>query len=207
MNSDIRGHRSAVQVVALLLMAAALAACGTPGPTPAPQSSEVPIGATPWPGGTTGQYGLHIDPSLLARLPQTVSALALVEDAYSESSDMDNADLSKTFDAFAAASIGQIGDADWLELAIGRFKPAMQSPEVWPDEYASWVEQYATGACSQADAVSGTAKQQIGDWTVDVSTCAGGVVVYSLPLGNGEVLSMFGAGPRDLGRKLIQVLY
>jgi hypothetical protein len=197
-----------VPVLAALLVASlAVAACGWTGPTPAPQSSDRPIGATPWPAGPIGQYGLHIDPSLLARLPQTISALPLVEDAYSESSDMDNADLAKNFDSFAAASIGQIADADWLEVAIGQFKPAMQSPDVWPDEYASWVEQYATGACSQADAVSGTGKQQIGDWTVDVSTCAGGVVVYTLPLGNGEVLSMFGAGARDLGRKLIQILY
>lgn len=207
MSSEIRGpRRRALVLAALLAAAAAAAACGGVGPTVA-GFTEVPIGATPWPAGTIGQYGLHIDPGLLARLPQTVNAIPIVEDAYSESSDMDNADLAKTFESFAAASYGQLGQTDWLEVAIGRLQPAVQSPDVWPDVYAAWVEQYATGACSQASAVSGTGKQQIGDWTVDVSTCAGGVVVYSLPLGNGEVLSMFGAGPRDLGRKLIQILY
>jgi hypothetical protein len=205
---EMRPARATMALGALLTaIAIAVTACGGAGPTPTSQFTEVPIAATPWPSGTIGQYGLHIDPSLLRRLPQTISAQPLVEDAYSESAAMDNADLAKTFDGFAAAGIGQIGDTDWLVVAIGHFKPDLMSPDVYPDQYSAWIEQYATGACSQANAVADTSQQQIGGWLVDVATCAGGPVVYSLSMGNGLILSMFGAGPKKLGHKLIEALY
>jgi hypothetical protein len=186
-------------------LAAGAAACAGPQPTPA--FTAYPIGPTAWPNGTTGQYGLYIDPSLLARLPQTVDAYPIVEDAASEIEAMDDSGLSNTFDRYAAASIGQVGEPDWLYLAIGHFKPAMQSPDVYPDVLAAWISQYATGACSQANAVATTNQETINSWLVDEATCAGGVFVYTLPLGDGTVLSMFGAGPKGLGRQLIEALY
>jgi hypothetical protein len=188
---------------ALVVVSVAATACSQPGPTPEPQYTAVLIGDTPWPSGTTGQYGLHIDPSLLGKLPRSVDAEAIVEDADSESAALDNADLAKTFDGYAAASIGEVGDADWLKLAIGHFQPDNQTPDV----YAAWVDQYATGACSQADGVSGTSQATINDWLVDVATCGGGPTVYTLSLGGGVVLSMFGYGPLDLGPQLIGALY
>jgi len=190
-------------VGALLAVAVAAAACSPAGPTPEPQYTAVPIGATPWPSGTTGQYGLHIDPSLLGKLPRSVDAEPLVEDVDSESVALDSADLARTFDGYAAATIGAVGDANWLKLAIGHFQAANQTPDV----YSAWVDQYATGACSQADGVSSTAQSTINDWLVDVATCGGGPTDYTLSLGGGVVLSMFGYGPRDLGRQLIGALY
>jgi hypothetical protein len=185
-------------------MAVAGAACDIPAPTP--EYTAVPIGATPWPHGTTGQYGLHIDPTLLDKLPHSVSAQPLVEGADLESVALDDADLAKTFDAYAAAAIGVIGDTDWLYVAIGHFKADPQS-DAYPDAYAAWIDQYATGSCSQANGVSETSQETINDWIVDVAKCRGGPIVYSLSLGGGIVLSMFGVGPRDLGRKLIGALY
>jgi hypothetical protein len=82
-------------------------------------------------------------------------------------------------------------------------RPESQTPEV----YTAWVDQYATGACSQADAVSGTSQPTINNWVVDVSTCAGGPVVYTLILGDGLLLSMYDLGPKDLGRMLINQLF
>jgi hypothetical protein len=187
----------------LASMTLATAACGLASSTPTPFDTEVPIGPTPWPSGTTGQYGLHIDPSLLARLPGTVDAYPLVEDPLSEGTDMADPDLAKTFDRFAAASIGVISDDNWLNVAIGHLKPDQQGPDV----YQAWVGQYATGACSQATGVSATTQSTINDWLVDVATCGGGPVVYTLRLPDGVILSMFGMGSRDLGRKLIEAIY
>ena len=187
----------------LALVALALAACSPATPTLVPPTyTAVPIGQTPWPGGTIGQYGLHIVPSLLGRLPRTVATMTLVEDATSEEQDMASADLPRYFDSYAAGAIGVVGDANWLNVAIGILKPEAQTA----DFYSSWVTEYATGACSQADGVSSTSQETIGDWNVDVSTCAGGPVVYTLMLDNETLLSMWGLGPRHLGRTLIGLL-
>jgi hypothetical protein len=97
-----------------------------------------------------------------------------------------------------------VGNTDWLYVAIGRLKPDKQNNA---DFYTAWVVEYATGACSQADGVASSSQQMIGDWTVDVSTCNGGPVVYTLSLGSGLLLSMWGMGPHDLGRKLIESLH
>lgn len=184
------------------MVAAAGVSC-SPGPTAAPFETEVAIGATPWPNGTIGQYGLRIDPSLLAQLPGNVGAYPLAEDADSELTALDDADLARTFDGYAAAAIGQLGEDNWLRVVIGHLKPASQTADV----YTAWVEQYATGACSQADGVTGSSQQTINDWIVDTATCGGGPVVYTLALGNGTILSMFGFGAKDLGRMLIDALY
>jgi hypothetical protein len=204
-SSERRFRRTTLALAALLTaMAVAGAACDIPAPTP--EYTAVPIGATPWPHGTTGHYGLHIDPTLLAKLPHSVSAQPLVEAADLESVALDDPDLVKTFDAYAAAEIGAIGDTDWLYVAIGHFTADPQS-DAYPDMYAAWIDQYATGSCSQANGVSDTSQETINGWIVDVATCRGGPIVYSLSLGSGIVLSMFGVGPRDLARKLIGALY
>jgi hypothetical protein len=52
-----------------------------------------------------------------------------------------------------------------------------------------------------------SSQETINFWIVDKSSCAGGPVVYTLTLGNGVVLSMFGFGPLDLGRRLINAIY
>jgi len=189
----------AIAAVAVL----AAAGCGSNDATAAPPPARytaVPIGQTPWPDGTVGQYGLRIDPSLLAQLPKSVYALPVVEDAASESGAMNNADLARNVDGYAAASVGALGDADYLNIAVGRLKPDAQTA----DFYTSWVADYATGACSQADGVASLdQQQQIGDWTVDMSTCKGGPVVYVLKISEDALLSMWGSGSHDLGRSLI----
>lgn len=209
LNSAPPVARRAIHPAAAVLLAAALlsvAACGVSPPTaPLPTYTAVPIGPTVWPAGTVGQYGLQIDPSLLGKLPATVGGLALVEDPGSESGALNNADLAKNLDGYAAASVGVIGDPDWLYVVVVRPKPANLNNA---DFYTAWVEQYATGACSQANGVAPNSGQQdINDWTVDVATCNGGPVVYTLVFGDGSLLlSMYGLGPRDLGRELINSL-
>jgi hypothetical protein len=188
--------------MAIVVATTAFAACGSTGPTPTSDYTSVPIGATPWPNGTTGQYGLRIDPSLLKRLPIAVGGIALVEDAGTEQVEMDDQSLTPRVDTLAAAMAGDPLDPDFLRLEIVHFKPEAQNG----DAYSQWIDDYAAGACSQANGVSDSSTETIGEWSVDVSTCNGGVVVYSLSLGEGQYLSMFDNGPKDLGRVLIEHL-
>ena len=201
-----RPIRSAPAVLALVAICAGalVAGCGSTAPPTgvAPITTAYSLNSTPWPNGTIGQFGLRIDPALLHLLPASVSGLTVVESPDNEVAAMDDPDLAKSFDAYAAASIGTPDDADWLQIVIGHLKPEAQTA----DWYPSWRDQYATGACSQADGVASTAVQTIADWQPDVSTCNGGVIVYSLQIDAEHVLSMYDLGPRDLGRQLIQNL-
>ncbi len=194
-------HRAAAALLATVLVF--VAACGVSSPTPTPPPyTEVPIGPTIWPSGTVGQYGLKIDPSLIGKLPPSVGGQPLLEDPGSELGALSDADLPNTFDGYAAASVGTILDPDWLYVAIGRLKPDKQNNA---DFYTAWVVEYATGACSQANGVASSGQQDIDGKIVDVSTCNGGPLVYTLVMGD-LLISMYGLGPRDLGRKLIESL-
>jgi hypothetical protein len=204
-----RSGRLLARVLAVALVAAIAsiaAGCGSSPSTPTDLYTAFPIGPTPWPAGTVGQYGLHIVPSLLSRLPPAVGGVVLKEDAQQEAVEMDDQAASQTLDGYAAAEAGGpdlVDVADWLKLSIVQFKPDYQNGDV----YASWIDQYATLACSQANGVASTGQETINNWTVDTAVCAGGPNVYSLSLGNGQYLSMFGLGPKDLGRVLIQYLH
>lgn len=196
-------RRAAGFVAVVAVLALAVSACGSAMPTSAPLFTSVPIGPTPWPNGTTGQYGLRIDPSLLRRLPIAVGGVALTEDAGTETVVLDDPDIAKTVQSFAAAMAGDILSTDFVGVEILQFKPEDQTP----DAYASWIDSFAFQACSQSDGVGDSSTETIGSWTVDVSACNGGVNVYSLSLGNGQYLSAFGNGPKDLGRLLIANLH
>jgi hypothetical protein len=192
-------------VAALAVAAVALAGCGGAIASPSPTYTAVPIGPTAWPSGTTGQYGLRIDPSLLGKLPAHAGALPITEDAGSESTVLDDASVANTLDRYVAATAGDIGNPDWLKIAIGHFKTDRQNGDV----YSAWVVQYAQGACSQAGGVSAGSDrtEEIGDYTVDISTCVGGITVYTLQRGDGIVVSMYEFGPKHLGRALIAAIY
>jgi hypothetical protein len=188
---------------ACTLAAAGLAGCGASSATPSPGPTSYYVGATPWPNGTVGQYGLRIDPTLLKRLPIAVGGIALTEDAGEEEQRMEDSGLPTRIDRLAAAMAGDLLDTDFLRLEIVHFKPDFQNG----DAYSQWIDNYAAEACSQANGIGDSSQAQIGVWLVDISDCNGGVVVYSLALGDGQYLSMFENGPRDLGRILITNLY
>jgi hypothetical protein len=188
-------------ILAVLALAASACSPATASPTQ-PLYTEVPIGATPWPAGTVGQYGLHIDPSLLGKLPSNVDAYQIVEDADADLLALDDADLPKTFDRYLSARIGQVGDDNWLILAVGHL-----TATAGDDAYPAWVDQFDSEACSQASGVGTSGTETINFWEVDTAKCGGGPVVYTLQLQDDIVVSMFGYGPRDLGRQLIEAIY
>jgi hypothetical protein len=183
------------------VLAVAGAGCGTSAATPSPGPTSVLIGPSPWPNGTVGQYGLRIEPKLLARLPIAVSGFAMSEDTESEQVQLDDTNMGNV-EAMAAAKYGDILSGDGLQVWIVRFKPDKQTPEV----YSQWIDDYAAGACSQVTGDAVASQETINNWIVDVTIC-GGVNSYSLALGKGEYLSMLGLGPKDLGRLLIGQLH
>jgi hypothetical protein len=190
----------------MLALAVAALACGPAATPTAPLYTEVPIGPTAWPGGTIGQYGLHVDPSLLGRVPSTVDAYAIVEDPDIEAQAMDDQGLASVFDRYSAARIGEPGADNWISLVVAHFS-APTGSDAYTTAYTTWVDDYASASCSQADGVASVTQETINFWFVDEAQCTGGPVVYTLSLQNGVVLSIVGFGPLDLGRKLISGLY
>lgn len=187
--------RGRALLLGLAIAAVSMSAFGCGGSSATPTSGEtsVPIGATPWPAGTVGQYGLRIDPSLIKRLPIAVGGIALTEDAGAEAIVMDDQTLSAQLDRYAAAMAGDPLDPDFLRVEIVHFKPESQTP----DAYAQWIDDYAASACANASGVGDSRQDTINGWLVDISTCNGGVTVYSLSLGDGQYLSMFANGPKN----------
>lgn len=177
-----------------------VAACGFGTATPTPFVTAIPLRPTGWAQGTVGQYGLHIDPTLLSDLPFALSGNTIEEDAQTEMLAMDDSGLPKMFDRYAAGMINDIGASVWLSLAVGH------RTSLDPDAYQNWVVQWNTGACSQASGVKSSSQETIGNWLVDTAVCSGGVNVYTMAWSNDRVLSMFGAGSKDLGRQLIEHL-
>lgn len=192
---------------ALLVLATGAAGCGTntvaPSPTlPAPrvQQTAVPLMPTPWPNGTTGSFGLRIDPSLLSNIPTVVGGNPLVEQTDIEILAMNQPQYATAFSGYYVAGLGTITDLNWLEVAIGERK----TDAVDQAFYTSWRDDWFQSACSQAGGIASTAQESINDWNVDVATCVGGVDAYTLALDNGVIVSIMDLGPRRLGRQLIQ---
>lgn len=191
--------------LAALSLSTSLSACSSSSAaaTPASEYTSVPIAPTPWANGTTGQYGLRIDPSLLKRLPIAVGGIALTEDTLTEQIELDDQGIASTVDSMAAAAAGEIGDTDWLKVEIVHFKVDSQTDDV----YGQWIDGYAAQVCQQANGTGSSTSETINDWVVDFTSCNGGVDVYSLSLGDGEYMSMFDDGPKDLGKLLISNLF
>jgi len=204
-------RRIAAAILVILAASVVVAGCNnsvvvTPPPgsvdTGTGLTTEVPIGATPWPNGTTGAYGLRIDPSLSNNLPAYVGGNPLVEDAGTEVLALGDRRYAEVFEAYYVAQVGSITDLNWVQVTVARLKGAA----IGPDFYASWREDWFDSACSQAGGIGSTSKETINDWQVDLATCTGGVRAYTLSLSDGILVSIVDLGPRRLGRQLIEAI-
>lgn len=204
MSSDARALVRLFRRVGVLVSASAvlLSACGTTAVSTPPVGTDVAIAPTPWPNGTVGRYGLRIDPTLLGKLPAQVGGNAIVQSADAEVQDLDNPDLPTSFEGIAEGGIGDITEANWLRVSIGRLRPEAQTD----DFYTAWRDQYDEGVCSQADGVASVQVETIADRSVDVATCKGGVIAYTVRIDDGLLVSAQDLGPRRLGRQLIAAL-
>ena len=188
-------------LAALLVSGVAVAAsgCGVAVVTTPPAGTDVLIVATPWPNGTVGRYGLRIDPTLLSKLPAQVGGNPIVESAATEVQDLDNADLPASFAGIAEGGVGEITDPNWVRVSIGQLRPEAQTD----DFYSNWRDQYDQGVCSRADGVASVQQETIADRTVDVATCKGGVIAYTVRISDSLLVSAQDLGPRRLGRQLM----
>lgn len=168
--------------------------------SPTPLVTSVPIEPTAWPNGTTGTFGLRIDPSLLPNIPSSVGGNPLLEDVGLELIALDDPHYASPFDGYYIAHIGSISDPNWLEVSVASLREGAQTEEF----YTSWRDGWFKTACSQADGIGSTSVESINDWQVDVATCKGGVMAYTLRLDNGILVSIMDLGPRRLGRQLIE---
>jgi hypothetical protein len=163
-------------------------------------ATAYPLDPTPWPNGTTGAYGLRIDPNLLSNIPAIVGGNPLQEEVAIESAALDDAHYAAAFNSYYVAGIGSITDLNWIQVSLAALKADANTE----DFYTSWRDDWFKASCSQADGIATTSVQSINDWQVDVATCNGGVDAYTLSLDNGVLLSIIDFGPRRLGKQLIQ---
>lgn len=192
---------SAVLLAGLLPLVAGCGPLGAAAASPSP-AGPVLLEPTPWPAGTVGPYGLRVDPALLRTFPATVSGEALEEAADLELQALDDQELAASFDAFAAARVGGMADPNWLVVSIGRLSASATGDAF----YNRWRDDYASGACSQAGGVASTTTTSIGDWTVDVASCTGGVDAYTFRPEEDLLVSITDLGPRRLGRQLVAAM-
>jgi hypothetical protein len=190
----------------LLAATGAVAACSynvvATSPTPGDRTIAPPLTPTAWANGTTGAYGLRIDPNLLSNIPAVVGGNPLVETPDAEMAALNDPNYATAFSGYYVASIGTLSSLNWIEVSVGALKDDAQSQGF----YTSWRDGWFKNACSQADGVASTGQESINDWQVDVATCNGGVDAYTLSLDNGVLVSIMDLGPRRLGRELIQAI-
>ena len=200
----------------LLLLALAVAACGTTGPSTPPTIAATPVGpavtlpppetsAPSSPAVTAAPPssgdGVVRDDSLLAILPSDIDgAPVTVEDESFAEAAADPA-FATNVDRAAFAVVTTPTD-----LASGVVAKLREG--VFGDGFfADWRETYNEGACAQAGGVATNAETTLDGRTVYVTTCAGGMLVYHTYLEEqGVIVSLFSLGEGRYGERLIRGL-
>ena len=203
-------------VSVVVILALAVAACGTTGPSTPPTIAATPVGpaATLPPPETSAPSspavtaappssgdGVVRDDSLLAILPSDIDgAPVTVEDESFAEAAADPA-FATNVDRAAFAVVTTPTD-----LASGVVAKLREG--VFGDGFfADWRETYNEGACAQAGGVATNAETTLDGRTVYVTTCAGGMLVYHTYLEEqGVIVSLFSLGEGRYGERLIRGL-
>jgi hypothetical protein len=196
----------------------AVAACGGPGPTglpvtPAPTEVISPglpptvepatePAATPLPVETVAPPSpagpIVEEPSLLSVLPGDLGG---VEVAHEPLAFVDAAADTAFARNVEAAAFGVVFDGEDLASAV----VARPNPGVFSDAFfRDWRDSYNEGACAQSGGVVGNAESVIGERTVYIGTCAGGLRTYHAWIeSRGLLVSAFSLGDRRFGEQLL----
>lgn len=199
----------AAALAAILALATVLAGCGGDTASASPDASAAPAtadtsAAPASPGATPIESGVGVglkateDAALLSILPEEVDGIKLEQESQAFADAAADADFNKHIER---AVFGIVATNNNLVAAV----VAQPYKGTYSDAFfTDWRETYDKGACAQAGGVSGTAEDTIGDRTVYVTTCAGGLRTYHTYLQlRGLVVSAFAVGENGFGEKLM----
>ncbi len=217
------GFAALAALAALTVLALALAACGAPAdpsttppttapteaisPATEPPATEPPATEPVSPDATTPAESLDVptpagavieDPSLLSVLPSDVGGVVVAHEAQA----FTDAAGDKAFAtnvrsaAFAVAVDGE----NLASAVVAKLNPGTYSDAFFRD----WRDSYNEGACGQAGGLVGNAESQLGEQTVYIGSCAGGLRTYHAWVeSRGVIVSAFSLGDRKLGELLM----
>jgi hypothetical protein len=192
--------RRAAPVVGLLL--GILVGCGEPTPSsPPPTAAVTPSTAPTLSAASSADAGATIvDPSLLDRLPASIESIALTPDAETAAEIAATIDAEAGVEAMAVAIYPSV--EDYAVVTVARL-----GPDVFDEDwFRDWRETFDEGVCEQAGGVDpGHSEIDLAGRQVFRSTCVGGVVIHHVWLPEAEsIVSIQGAGPLDLGRRVLE---
>jgi hypothetical protein len=201
--AGVMGIRSAVALLAAVL----LAAC-SPGATLAPSAavpsaSLGPAGVGPPETVAPGQTPLvRIDPSLLGVLPQEVDGLSVLENSEAEADAQANGTLATLSDGMVGALAIDPATADFVLADVVRVRPTAMTDAV----FMAWRDSFDAGVCADSG-VTGHAQQTMNGLTVYVGTCGNAIHTYHTWIASKNLLVTASAGgKRQLGPLLFQGL-
>jgi len=171
-------------------------------PAPPAAASSSPAAASAVPAASSPPAaGAVRDDSLLSILPPDVDgAPVTVEEASFDEAVRDAAFADHVVRAaFAVVAT----PTDLASGVVARLHPGLLDGAFLAD----WRETYNEGACAQAGGVATNAETQLGDRTVYIATCAGGMTVYHAAIPERDVVvSLFSLGEGRFGERLIRDL-
>lgn len=181
-----------------------LAGCGGPTPgTPTPTVALTPSPAPTSSARSSADAGATIvDPSLLDRLPTSIENIALTPDVETAADIAATIDAEAGLEAMAVAIYPSV--EDYAVVTVARLRPA----EFNDDWFRDWRETFDEGVCRQAGGVDpGHSEIELAGSQVFRSSCVGGVVMHHVWLAESRsIVSIQGAGPLDLGRRVLEGL-
>ena len=144
-----------------------------------------------------------VDRSLLGVLPPTVGGLALEAAPEAEAEIAADPDVAALFERFASAIAVDTVSGDFVFVTVLAARAGLMDGEV----FRSYRDSFDEGACSQAGGVAGNAQAFIGDHTVFIGSCEGGVRTHHTWIEDRDlIVSISSVGAARLGEAIMSDL-
>ena len=212
-----------IHLAAALVLTAAVAACGSPSPTPsrspsnalpvaaastvAPPGSPAPSASATSSGGAATTGAAAADPSLLSVVDANAAGVTLTFDPATTATEVADPTLDPNIAALATGIVAAGGaSSDPTDLVIVNVV-RLQDAAVDADWFRGWRDSYDAAACQRAGGVSGHAEATMAGHDVFIGSCAGGAFTYHTRLRDGSlVVSLTSIGPGRVGERLLDHL-
>lgn len=216
--SERRGRDRFALVVAGLLVAVSLAACGGdsasasasagPGSSGGPNGTGIlqpPTSFGPPPSPTLPDVTtpVTLDPTLLGFLPEAIDGIPVVEDMDEAALALTDPALPQIATAIDAAVAVDTGNGNLVYALVVRLRPGTFGAEV----YHQWRDSFDDGACATAGGVTGHAEATLGGRQAFITSCGVGLRTYHVLLEDQDVvISASATGEGRFGEKLMETL-